>query len=303
MCERFSPGARRAPCCGPVPAQDWPPRTVTVFVPFIGRVDARQPGAHRRRPPAGQARPAVRGREPARRQRQYGHRRGGQGRAGRPHAGGQHRRAAGHQRICCSPRCPTTRRKDIAPITILAAQPSVLVTNPGRRAPSSVAELLALHEARPRQVHLRLHRPRIALAPGHGVARAKAGVKVVHLPFPGSPAAVTALLRGDVQLAVLPAASVVPQGREGKLKMLAVTSPQRSPAAARPADLARGRHRRRGGRCLGRADRAGRHAGAGAGQDPQGGGRRAGRARGGRRSSRRSSWCRSAIRPTSSAPC
>jgi tripartite-type tricarboxylate transporter receptor subunit TctC len=57
----------------------------------------------------------------------------------------------------------------------------------------------------------------------------KAGVKVVHLPFPGSPAAVTALLRGDVQLAALPAASVVPQGRDGKLKLLAVTSPQRSP--------------------------------------------------------------------------
>ena len=56
----------------------------------------------------------------------------------------------------------------------------------------------------------------------------KADVKVVHLPFPGSPAAVTALLRGDVQLAVLPAASVVPLGREGKLKMLAVTSPERS---------------------------------------------------------------------------
>jgi hypothetical protein len=32
----------------------------------------------------------------------------------------------------------------------------------------------------------------------------KAGVTVVHLPFPGSPAAVTALLRGDVQMAVLP---------------------------------------------------------------------------------------------------
>ena len=57
----------------------------------------------------------------------------------------------------------------------------------------------------------------------------KAGVKLVHLPFPGSPAAVTALLRGDVQMAVLPAASVVPQGLEGKLKLLAVTSPQRSP--------------------------------------------------------------------------
>jgi tripartite-type tricarboxylate transporter receptor subunit TctC len=32
----------------------------------------------------------------------------------------------------------------------------------------------------------------------------KAGANVVHLPFQGSPAAVTALLRGDVQMAVLP---------------------------------------------------------------------------------------------------
>ena len=56
----------------------------------------------------------------------------------------------------------------------------------------------------------------------------KAGVNVVHLPFPGSPAAVTALLRGDVQMAVLPAASVAPLAAEGKLKLLAVTSPKRS---------------------------------------------------------------------------
>ena len=46
-------------------------------------------------------------------------------------------------------------------------------------------------------------------------------------PFADSPATVTALLRGNVQLAVLPAGSVVPLSREGKL--LAVTSPQRSP--------------------------------------------------------------------------
>src|SRR5262249_31901306 len=57
----------------------------------------------------------------------------------------------------------------------------------------------------------------------------KAEAKIVHLPFAGSPAAVTALLRGDVQLAVLPAGSVVPLGRAGKLELLAVTSPQRSP--------------------------------------------------------------------------
>jgi tripartite-type tricarboxylate transporter receptor subunit TctC len=56
-----------------------------------------------------------------------------------------------------------------------------------------------------------------------------ANAKPAHLPFAGSPAAVNALLRGDVQVAVLPAGSVAELGRAGKLKMLAVTSAQRSP--------------------------------------------------------------------------
>src|SRR5262249_7815700 len=48
--------------------------------------------------------------------------------------------------------------------------------------------------------------------------------------------AVTALLRGDVQMAVMPAGSVAPLAAEGKLKLLAVTSPPRSaPLPAGPA--------------------------------------------------------------------
>ena len=53
----------------------------------------------------------------------------------------------------------------------------------------------------------------------------KAGV---NLPAVQSPAAVTALLRGDVQMAAMPVGSVAPLAAEGKLKLLAVTSPQRS---------------------------------------------------------------------------
>ena len=87
----------------------------------------------------------------------------------------------------------------------------------------------------------------------------KAGANVVHLPFAGSPAAVTALLRGDVQMAVLPAASVAPLAAEGKLRLLAVTSPKRSPLLPDLPTLRGGRHRRRGGRRLGGPDRPGRH--------------------------------------------
>ena len=123
---------------------------------------------------------------------------------------------------------PYETTRDLAPITILAAQPSVLVAYPGIGA-SNVQELLALLKSDAAKITFgSIGRGSLSHLAMEALA-IKAGVKLVHLPFAGSPAAVTALLRGDVQLAVLPAGSVVPLGREGKLKMLAVTSPQRSP--------------------------------------------------------------------------
>jgi tripartite-type tricarboxylate transporter receptor subunit TctC len=126
------------------------------------------------------------------------------------------------------PKMPYETDKEIAPVTILASQPSVLVANPGLAA-NSVAELVSLLKREADKItYGSIGRGSLSHLSMEALA-AKAGVKLVHLPFPGSPATVTALLRGDVQLAVLPAASVVAQGREGKLKMLGVTSPKRSP--------------------------------------------------------------------------
>ena len=56
----------------------------------------------------------------------------------------------------------------------------------------------------------------------------KSGASLVHVPYGASPQAVTALMRGDVQVVCLPALSVVAQVPSGKLRMLAVSSPQRS---------------------------------------------------------------------------
>jgi tripartite-type tricarboxylate transporter receptor subunit TctC len=49
------------------------------------------------------------------------------------------------------------------------------------------------------------------------------------VPYPSSPQAVTALLRNDVQMACLPAISIMPQLGSGKLKVLAVSTSVRSP--------------------------------------------------------------------------
>jgi tripartite-type tricarboxylate transporter receptor subunit TctC len=123
---------------------------------------------------------------------------------------------------------PYDTAKNLAPITILAAQPSVLVAN-NDIAAKDVGGVLALIKQEPDKItYGSIGRGSLShLAMASLAMNAK--VNLVHLPFPGSPAAVTALLRGDVQLAVLPAASVGELGSGGKLKMLAVTSAKRSP--------------------------------------------------------------------------
>jgi tripartite-type tricarboxylate transporter receptor subunit TctC len=57
----------------------------------------------------------------------------------------------------------------------------------------------------------------------------KSGAKLVHIPYPSSPAAMTALVRGDVHMTVLPAIAVTPQADVGKVNILAVSLPKRSP--------------------------------------------------------------------------
>ena len=51
---------------------------------------------------------------------------------------------------------------------------------------------------------------------------------MVHIPYPGSPAAMTALMRGDVQMASLPAIAVTPHVASGQIKILAISTAQRS---------------------------------------------------------------------------
>ena len=59
----------------------------------------------------------------------------------------------------------------------------------------------------------------------------RGGVDLVHVPFNGTPPAVTALLGGQVNAAFLPLMAVKPHVDSGRVRVLAVSSPQRSPLA------------------------------------------------------------------------
>ena len=57
----------------------------------------------------------------------------------------------------------------------------------------------------------------------------KSGTKIVHVPYKSSPQAILAVIRGDAQMACMPAISVHTQAKAGKVKMLAVSTAKRSP--------------------------------------------------------------------------
>ena len=119
--------------------------------------------------------------------------------------------------------------RDFAPVARTAQQPLALVVNPEVPA-RSVAELVALAKARPGRLNY-------GSAGNGGIShlvpemfKQATGTYIVHIPYRGSAPAFTDLMAGQVQLM----AESVPQAAQyvkaGKLRALAVTSRERSPA-------------------------------------------------------------------------
>jgi tripartite-type tricarboxylate transporter receptor subunit TctC len=123
---------------------------------------------------------------------------------------------------------PYDPAKDIAAVTQLVTMPSALAVN-AELPVSNVAELIALLKKEPGKYNFgSIGNGSLSHLTMEAVAQ-KSGAKLVHIPYPSSPAAMTALIRGDVQMAALPAISVTPHVAGGKAKILAVTLPKRSP--------------------------------------------------------------------------
>jgi tripartite-type tricarboxylate transporter receptor subunit TctC len=122
---------------------------------------------------------------------------------------------------------PYDPAKDIAPITQLITQPSALVVN-GTLGVNSVAELVALLKREPGKYNFgSIGNGSLSHLAMEAIAL-KSGTQMVHVPYPGSPQAMTAVLRGDVAMACLPAIAVTPHVASGKVKILAVSTGKRS---------------------------------------------------------------------------
>ncbi len=119
--------------------------------------------------------------------------------------------------------------RSIAPVGLLGRVPNVLVVNPASGI-QSVADLTSRMKSKPGQFNYASNGNGTSLHLSAELYKSLAGVFVTHIPYRGAAAGLTAVMADEVSFMFdnLPSALGLIQG--GKLRALAVTTPQRSSA-------------------------------------------------------------------------
>lgn len=117
--------------------------------------------------------------------------------------------------------------KDLTPISLIGTAPLVLVTPAGSPGDTTAQWL---QEARKAGQQLSYGSPGVGTVAhlGMELLKSRAGIDPVHVPYPGNPQTIQAMLGGQVQLALLPPGLAMPQVRAGKLRAMGITSAGRS---------------------------------------------------------------------------
>jgi tripartite-type tricarboxylate transporter receptor subunit TctC len=131
--------------------------------------------------------------------------------------------------VTLMPNNPYDSRKDFAPVSIVAAVPSLLVVNPDAPA-RSVPELIALAKRKPGDLNFGSTGPGGTPHLAAELFKLRTRVDIAHVPYRGAAPTITALLAKEVDLAFLDLPVLLPHVQEGRLRPLAVTSRERSPA-------------------------------------------------------------------------
>jgi tripartite-type tricarboxylate transporter receptor subunit TctC len=119
--------------------------------------------------------------------------------------------------------------KDFAPITRVALVPNLLVANPAQPF-KTVKELIAYAKANPGKVSFASSGSGTSIHLSGEMFQQMAGVEMQHIPYKGSAPALTDLLGGQTAIMFDNMPSVISHVRAGKLRPIAVTTPNRSPA-------------------------------------------------------------------------
>ncbi len=118
--------------------------------------------------------------------------------------------------------------KDLVGIANFAEVPNLLIVHPSFKV-ESVKDLIAQAKAKPDGISY--------ASAGNGVSnhlamelfKQTAGISMVHIPYKGGAQAMVGLMGGQVQLMFNNTPEVLPQMNSGRLKVLAIALPERSP--------------------------------------------------------------------------
>ncbi|MCA3150294.1 MAG: tripartite tricarboxylate transporter substrate binding protein [Rhodocyclaceae bacterium] len=125
------------------------------------------------------------------------------------------------------PNLPYDPLRDLAPVTVVATQPHLLVVNPAIPV-KSVRDLIALAKSRPGEITY------ASAGVGTGpqlvaeMFSTAVGVRMNHIPYKGANPALSDVVGGHAQVMFATLVSSLPQVQAGRLRAVAVTSAKRS---------------------------------------------------------------------------
>ena len=117
--------------------------------------------------------------------------------------------------------------RDLGPVTMVAAPSGLVMVAHPSLGVGSVNELIALAKQKPGQISFASSGSGSALQLAGEVFSARAGVKLLHVPYKGAGPAFNDLLSGQVQLMFPATVSVMPYINSGRLRVLAQTGASR----------------------------------------------------------------------------
>jgi tripartite-type tricarboxylate transporter receptor subunit TctC len=119
--------------------------------------------------------------------------------------------------------------RDIAPVDGIARAPFVMLVNPSFPA-KTVPEFIAYVKANPARINMASSGTGSSVHITGELLKMMAGINMVHVPYRGTPPALTDLLGGQVDMMFASMVSSIEYVRAGKLRALAVTTATRSEA-------------------------------------------------------------------------
>lgn len=128
------------------------------------------------------------------------------------------------------PKMPFRTPEDFAPISLLVTVPELLVITPSHPA-KSVAELVAIAKAQPGKLFYASSGNGSAQHLAAELFKLRTGIDIGHVPYKGGGLAVADVAAGHVPFYFGNMSAALPQARANRVRALAVTSAERSPAA------------------------------------------------------------------------